>query len=234
MKIYNKFLSFSVIFTLCVTLLTGCRIPQEDTEDDGDVAVLYRTYCEDSYGNYSVDNEAALTFYSDDTYRIGHVSGLVPGQPTSTYTYHYGTRKIENGTLSLTNSEGAAVGNGDDNIDRSDRETWSSWGVSNYVNSDGTVTKYASLYAFEETDSGFVLDMLDANYFYWGASEHLETIYSNAFDEVEFLAAYNEANGTRLDSLDYSWGSAAPVEWYEWDSSNTVFADPDFVLPSFG
>lgn len=228
MKKTLKLFSLSVILALCVTSLAGCRIPPEDLEASSNEGVLYRTYCEDSYGNYSVDIEAALTFYTDGTYRIGHVSGLMPGQPMSTYTYHYGTWQVENGTLSMTNSEGAAVGNGNSDVNRSDQKTWSAWGISNYKNADGSVTEYSSLYAFEETGNGFVLDMLDANYFYWGAPEHLESVYSNNFDATEFLAAYNEANGTNLESLKYSWGSAAPVEWYEWDSSNTVFAEPSF------
>ena len=234
MKKNLKLFSRSAILALCVTSLAGCRIPAEDSEDSSSEEVLYQTYCEDSYGNNSVDLEAALTFYKDGTYRIGHVSGLVPGQPTSTYTYHYGTWKIEDGTFSMYNSEGDEVGNGNSDVDLNDQETWSEWGVSNYENADGSITKYPSLYAVEETDNGFVLDMLDANYFYWGAAEHLQSVYSNNFDETDFLTAYNEANGTDLDSLSYSWGSAAPVEWYEWDSSNTVFADSNFAAPTFG
>lgn len=221
----------TVVFCLVFfgTALTACRIPQ----DDESANVLYTTYCEDSCGNNSVDIEAALTFYQDGSYRIGHVSGLVPGQPTSTYTYHYGTWKISGNTLSLYNSQGQLVGNSDGTV-VDDQSTWGQWGVSNYKNADGSVTDYPSLYAFQETENGFILSLLDANYFYWGAAEHLESIYTSEFDTDAFLSAYNASFGTNLTSLSVQWGTAAPVEWYAWDSSNTVFADPNFQLPVFG
>lgn len=217
------FCSCALLFTSAIILLSGCRIRKQEPGQDGTADVLYRAYCEDSYGNYSVDLDAALTFYTNGTYSVGHASGLMPGTPTNTYTYHYGTWDVTDGKLSMYNSEGALVGNANADTDIEDQSTWGEWGVSNYENTDGSITEYPSLYAFAETNDGFLFYMLDANYFYWGASVHIQSVYENDFSASEFIEAYNAEFGTSLTSLSYNWGNAAPTEWYEWDSSNTAF-----------
>lgn len=208
---------------LCGTLvagmsmsMTGCRIKPEDaTASVTDAPILYQTYCEDSYKGYLVDNICALTFYEDGTYALGHCTGLNFMQHVNTYTIDAGTWTVEDGVLSMYNSQGELVGNGE-GTDYADPATWAEWGMNHYDNSDGTFTDYYSTYAFDVKDNGdFVLTVDDQTYYYWGQNGHISSQYIHTFTASEFIEAYNAAGlGDTLSSLSLNMGTAMPMAYY--------------------
>ena len=197
----------------CFFLLSGCRHRRDDAEsaigNENLAAVLYQTYCEDSYKGYQADNVAALTFYVDGTYTVAHCTAI------NYYTVYTGTWTVENGQLSLYGPDGGLVGNSE-GTDLSDISSWPEWGVCHWDNQDGTVTDYFSTYAFDAEDNGdFVLYLDDQSYYYWAQNGHISSQYSSAFTANEFIEAYNAEFGENISSISLNMGTASPASYYE-------------------
>ncbi len=210
----NRRLWTGILLMVCLVFsLTGCRIPPEGSEGgvEGMGDILYQTYCEDSYKGYLVDNTAALTFYVDGTYSIGHCTGQ------DEYKIDTGTWTVEDSKLALYNEEGEKVGNGE-GCDPEDRDTWTVWGCYHYDNGDGTTTDYYSTYAFSVKDNGdFTLTVDDQTYYYWGVNYHIESDYTHNFTASEFIEAYNAEYGDSLSEISLDMGTAMPMTYYEKD-----------------
>lgn len=208
---FAKSAALGGLLVLCASVaLTGCRIKPEDAASTSGAEILYQTYCEDSYKGYQLDNTAALTFYEDGTYSIGHCSGL------NKYEMCTGTWTVDNGVLSLYNEDGELVGNGK-NTNLNDRNTWAQWGMNHYDNSDGTFTDYYNTYAFDTSENGdFILTVDDETYYYWGQNGHIRSDYVHTFTADEFVAAYNSAGiGGTLSSVTLNQGTASPLNYYQ-------------------